>query len=163
MSNGRISKKIESDFSRAESCMYRYLENLARIEALRDDLKIVDSMSSVKAQNYDVRTINSDGYIDNIPIRIMKIDALESLIVKIERWTKPITRLISDLGISYASPERQEMLGILRFKYLGGNTWTRTEDLLNMRHATFLERRGELVRMAISYMVLDTTKNLNPT
>jgi hypothetical protein len=155
--------KNDYDFKSAESCMYHHLENLARIEALRDELRIVDAMSSVKIQNYEFQPGAPDGYIDNIPIRIMKIDALESLILGLERWTKPMTRLIADLESPYSSPERQEMLGILRFRYLGGNTWTRTEGLLEMSHATFLERRKELVRMAMGYIVFNTAKNLNPT
>jgi hypothetical protein len=160
MKSGNSSKKPESDFSRAESCMYHYLENLARIKALRDDLKIVDAMSSLKTQDYDARPGESGGFIDNIPIRIMKISALESLICGLERYTNPVARLIADLELPCSAPERQEMLEILRFRYFGGNTWARTEELLNMSHATLLERRAKLVHMAIGYMALDIGKSL---
>jgi hypothetical protein len=133
--------------------MYHYLENVARIEALRDELKVVDA-STVGAQSYEERTA-PDGYIDNIPGRILKIDMLESLIAGLERWTKPITRLIADLESPYnLSPERQDMLGILRVRYLHGNTWDRTTEYLKMRKETFVERRKQLVHIAVRYLAL---------
>ena len=159
MNGVKNNKKAESDFGRAESCMYNYLENIARIEALRDALKIVDLMGSAKIQNYDAQPSAAGGHTDDVSRRIEKIEMFECLIRKTERWTKPITRLICDLEAPYSSPERKEMLGILRFKYLGGNTWDRTEGLLKMNRTTVYERREALVRMAIQYICMDTAKN----
>ena len=150
-------KKIEDisqPFKFAESCMFQYLENLARIEALRDDLKMVDMQSSVKIQSYEEYS-PTVGYIDNIPVRLMKIDMLESLIAGLERWTKPITRLLNDLDSPYnVSPERQDLLNILRIRYIHRNTWDRSLEYLKMRRETFSERRKRLVEMAIGYMGL---------
>jgi hypothetical protein len=147
-------KETNHRFQLAESCMYNYLENVARVAALRDELKLVDMETSVRGQSYEERTA-PDGYVDNIPARILKIDTLESLIKGLERWTKPIERLIADLESPYnLSPERQEMLGILRIKYLHGNTWDRTIEHLNMRRETFIERRKQLVFTAIQYLGL---------
>jgi hypothetical protein len=135
--------------------MYHYLENLARIEALRDDLKIVDAMGSAKIQNYDSQPGATGGHADDVSMRVVKIEMLESLILKAERWTKPITLLIRDLESPYSSPERQEMLEILRFKYLGGNTWDRIQENLKIRRETVFVRRGELVRLAMGYLALN--------
>jgi hypothetical protein len=135
--------------------MYNYLENVARLEVLRDDLRALDAVT-VRGQNYEERTA-PDGYIDNIPGRILKIDALESLIAGIERRTKPVARLIADLESPYnLSPERQDMLGILRVRYLHRNTWDRTISHLKMRRETFIERRKQLVQMAIRYLGLES-------
>ena len=144
---------INRPFKFAESCMFRYLGNLARIKALQEDLKIVEAQSSVKVQNYEERS-SPDGYIDNIPGRILKIDALENLIADLERWTKPITRLLSDLESPYSSPERQEMLEIMRMRYISDYPWDRCADRLKMSRTTFFVRRKQLVELVISYMGL---------
>jgi hypothetical protein len=137
-------------FQFAESCMYNYLENVARVEALRDDLKVVDSSTVV--QNYGEHTA-PDGYTDSVPARMLKIDMLESLIIGLERWTNPITRVITDLESKYnLSPKRQEMLEILKIRYLGGNTWERTIECLKINRRTFIKRREQLVAMVIRYM-----------
>ena len=131
--------------------MFHYLENLARIESLRDDLKMADMQSSLKTPNYGGYSPTM-GYIDNIPGRILKIDMLESLIIGLERWTKPITRLLNDLGSPYnVSPERQDLLGVLRIRYLYGNTWDKSVEYLKMSRKTFSERRTQLVELAIGY------------
>ena len=41
----KTENDISHPFKFAESCMFHYLENLARIEALRDDLKMVGNYS----------------------------------------------------------------------------------------------------------------------
>ena len=153
-------KKTEHDISKpfkfAESCMFQYLRNTARIESLRDDLKMVDMQSSIKSPIYD-EYHPTVGYIDNIPVRIMKIDMLEGMIAGLERWTKPITRLLNDLDSPYnISPERQDLGGILRIRYIYGNTWEKSLEYLKMPKVRFLERRRQLVEMAIGYMGLKT-------
>ena len=40
-------------FRFAERCLYDYLENVARLEALRVELRALDSLSSVRVQTYD--------------------------------------------------------------------------------------------------------------
>jgi hypothetical protein len=135
--------------------MYNYLENVARAKALRDELKIADMETSVRGQSYGER-IAPNGYVDNVPARILKIDMLESLILGLERWTKPIGRLIADLESPYnLSPERQDMLGILCIRYLHGNTWDRTISYLRMSHGTFGIRRRQLVFLAAKYLGLN--------
>jgi len=135
--------------------MFSYLKNLARIKALRADLKILDMQSSVKVQSYEEYQ-STTGYIDNIPIRILKIDTLEGLIAGVERWTGPITDLLNDLDSPYnISSERQDLLGILRVRYIYGNTWDRSLEYLKMSKERFIERRRQLVEMAIGYMGLE--------
>jgi hypothetical protein len=135
--------------------MFAYVENLARLDVLRDDLEAAKRQSSIKAPNYD-GTPPTMGYIDNIPGRIIKAEALERLILDLERWTKPITRLLRDLENPHSSPKRQEMLKILRVRYIHGNTWDRTIALLKMPRDTFSERRKELVKTVIRYMGLES-------
>lgn len=139
-------------FQFAESCMFNYLENAARVEALRDELRAVDRLSSAKIQQYEER-IPCTGYVDNVSSRTLQIDALESLIADLERHVNPITRLLHDLESPFnLSPERKEMLRILQVRYLHKNTWDRTVAFLKMRRETFAERRKDLVWLAIRYL-----------
>ena len=140
-------------FQFAEGCMYNYLENVAKVEALRDELRALDRVT-VKVQKYEEQNTPC-GFVDNIPDRLIHIDALESLILDLERHTRPIGRLLVDLESPYnLSPERQQMLGILRVRYFGKNTWERAVTFLRMSHGTFGERRKQLVELAIVYLGL---------
>jgi hypothetical protein len=134
--------------------MYNYLENVARLEALRNELRLTKMETPVRVQSYEERTA-PDGYVDNFPPRILKIDMLEFLITDLERWTEPIGNLIADLeNPCNLSPKRQEMLQILRVRYLHGNTWSRTVEHLKMTRNTFIERRKRLVLTVIQYLGL---------
>jgi hypothetical protein len=137
--------------------MFAYVENLARLDALRGDLEAAKRQSSIKAPNYD-GTSPTVGYIDNVPGRIIKAEALERLILDLERWTRPITRLLRDLNNPHSSPKRQEMLGILRTRYLHNNTQEQTVTYLKMSKTCYLDRRKQLVRLVIRYMGLDLLK-----
>jgi hypothetical protein len=148
---------ISNPFKTAESCMFGYLENLARLDALRDDLRLADARSSLKTPNYDGYA-TARGYADNIPGRVLKIDMLESLIIGLERRTKPIARLLRDLESPYSSSKRREMLGILRTRYMHNNTQEQTVDYLKMSKTCYLDRRKQLVRLAVRYMGLDLLK-----
>ena len=146
-------KDISCPFKFAESCMFRYLENLAKIEELRNDLRFADTQSSVKVQNYEGYSV-TNGYIDNVPKRILTIDAIEILIANFERRTKPITRLLNDLDNPYSSPKRRDLLNILRFRYIHNNTQDITMSHLKMSKYRYSTRRNQLVEMVMEYMTL---------
>ena len=148
---------IANPFKFVEVCMFRYLENLAKIEGLRSSLKIADKQSSLKTQNYEVNSAPA-GYIDNIPSRVLTIDAIETLIAALEWRTSPITRLLNDLDDPRSSPKRLEMLGILRTRYLLDNTQEKTREYLKMSKRCYLVRRKRLVETVINYMGLDMLK-----
>ncbi|GHV45880.1 hypothetical protein FACS1894204_06280 [Synergistales bacterium] len=141
----------KSAFKFAEGCLYRYLENKARIEALREELRELGG-GHVKVQSYDERT-GTNNYIDNVPPRIVKIDDIERQIVRIERRVLPIERLIKDLESPMnLSRERREMLCILQMRYFNQNTWDRTIEHMGISIHTFVKRRRQLVAITVRYL-----------
>ena len=68
--------KDDPVFRRAEGYLYGYRENVARLEALRSELKRLDAMSSVGAQRYDAPP--SEGIADPVSARLERIEKVEA-------------------------------------------------------------------------------------
>lgn len=142
-------------FRFAERCLYDYLENVARLEALRVELRALDSLSSVRVQKYDGIPGNGEPQ-DTVSARLEKLERIEQHILSLERRTRPVEMLLADLSSPYVlEPARKEMLEILRLRYLHANTWERVMSILKIGKATFLRRRRELVDMAVRYLAAD--------
>ena len=143
--------KTEKDypFRFAERCLYDYLENVARLEVLRVELKALDAMSSTGSPKYDGMPAPGDPR-DAVSARLERIERVEQDILHWERKTLPIGRLLNDLQSPdvLADSPKIELLKILRLKYLGWNTWKRTRGALGMSEATLTRRRKELVDLA---------------
>lgn len=142
-------------FRFAERCLYDYLENVARLEALRVELRALDALSSVRGLSYDGALGGGEPY-DAVSARLEKIERVEQNILFLERRTRPVERLLADLSSPYVlEPARKEMLEILRLRYLHANTWERVMESLQMGKTTFMRRRRELVDMAVRYLAAD--------
>lgn len=142
-------------FRFAERCLYDYLENVARLEALRVELRALDALSSVRGLAYDGVPGGGEPY-DAVSARLEKIERVEQNILFLERRTRPVEMLLADLSSPYVlEPARKEMLEILRLRYLHANTWERVMSILKIGKATFLRRRRELVDMAVRYLAAD--------
>ena len=63
-------------FRRAEGYLYGYKANVARLEVLRTDLKVLDALSSVGAQRYDAPP--SEGGADPVSARLERIEKVEA-------------------------------------------------------------------------------------
>ena len=145
----------EYPFRFAERCLYDYLENVARLEALRVELRALDALSSVRGLAYDGAPGSGEPY-DAVSARLEKIERVEQNILFLERRTRPVEMLLADLSSPYVlEPARKEMLEILRLRYLHANTWERVMSILKIGKATFLRRRRELVDMAVRYLAAD--------
>ena len=140
-------------FRFAERCLYDYKTNVARLEVLQADLKVLDAASSVNGQNYD--GLPCLGYLrDAVSARLERIENLEEDIRYLERRTEPIRRLYDDLGAGYVlegSP-KTILRGILELFYLGENTWQATAEELGLGRTSFFEKRKELVELTIRYL-----------
>lgn len=140
-------------FRFAERCLYDYLENVARLEVLRADLKVLDAASSVNGQNYD--GLPCLGYLrDAVSARLERIENLEEDIRYLERKTEPIRRLYDDLRAGYVlegSP-KTTLRRILELFYLGENTWQATAEELRLSRMSFFRRRNELVGLSLRYL-----------
>ena len=148
-------QKEQSPFRTAEGCLYNYRRNLSQIETLRQELKLLESSSAVKIQNYQMRFSGGDPSCP-VEVRVEKIDDMEGHIAFLERWTLPITRLIADLGSAYVlqGSENAEMLKLLQVRYLGGNSWPKTVEELDIPETTVRRRRHLLVKKAMEYLCL---------
>ena len=146
--------KDDPVFRRAEEYLYGYRENVARLEALRSELKRLDVMSSVGAQQYDAS--HSEGIADPVPARLERIEKVEADILYLERWTRPIGSLMEDLESPFVleGSVKRDLLAILNLRYLDGNTWDRTADELNLGRTTFFRRKKELIETAARYLGL---------
>lgn len=145
----------EYPFRFAERCLYDYKANMARLEVLRADLRILDAASSVKVQAYD--GVPGSGDPQDAPsARLIRIEKVEEDILHLERRTLPIRRLYDDLRENYVLTDSPKMIlrGILELFYLGENTWQATAHELGLGKSSFFEKRKELVRLTIRYLGL---------
>lgn len=143
----------EYPFRFAERCLYDYKANVARLEVLRTDLRVLDAVSSVKVQNYD--GIPGSGYpSDSVSGRLQRIERVEGDILHLERRTSPIRRLYDDLRENYVLADSPKMIlrGILELFYFGGNTREATAEELGLGRTSFFEKRKELVELTIRYL-----------
>lgn len=143
----------EYPFRFAERCLYDYKANMARLEVLRADLRILDAASSVKVQAYD--GVPGSGDPQDAPsARLIRIEKVEEDILRLERRTLPIRRLYDDLREDYVLADSPKMIlrGILDLFYFGENTWQATAHELGLGKTSFFKNRRELVKLAIRYL-----------
>ena len=145
----------EYPFRFAERCLYDYKANVARLEVLRTDLRVLDAISSVKVQNYD-GTPGSGYPSDSVSGRLQRIERVEEDILHLERRTLPIRRLYDDLRENYVLTDSPKMIlrGILELFYFGENTREATAEELGLSRASFFRKKEELVRLSIRYLGL---------
>ena len=148
--------KQKDKFRYAEKCMYEYKQNMACIEILREDLRVERAGTDVHVQNYQY-TFNFTGEPSNpVQARLMKIEQLEERIRKLERWTKPITMLKSDLTSSESldTSHNKELYEVMELMYFGNNQPDAIIEELKIAKRTFTRRRRNLVLIAINYLGL---------
>ncbi len=129
---------------------------MACLEILSGDLQIKRSGSDVHAQSYQNPFSFSGEPSSPVHSYVVSIEILESRIRHLERWTKPITKLIADLNSPYAlsGSKNTDLLQILNLMYFGENPPKEVMNELKIPDRTFTRRRRELVRIAIDYLGL---------
>ena len=148
--------KQKDKFRYAEKWLYGYMKNMACLEILRGDLELKLSGSDVHAQNYQTPFGFSGEPSSPVHSYIVSIETLEARIKHLERWTKPITKLIADLNNPYtlSGSKNTDLLQILNLMYFGENPPKEVMTELKIPDRTFTRRRRELVRIAIDYLGL---------
>ena len=146
----------DEKFKFAEKCLYEYKRNLACLEVLKEDLRVAESGTDVKAQNYQYTFSFSGEVSDPVSARYSKIETLQNRIHYLERLTRPITNMITDFSTSDAlkGSHYKDLLQVLRLRYFGGNTPDAVMAELNIAKRTFFKRRRELVFFAGYYLAL---------
>ena len=148
--------KEKDRFRYAEKCLYDYKQNMACLNVLRDDLRVEEAGTDVHAQNYQ-QPFGGTGEPSNpVESRQIKIDKLYERIHVLERYTKPITKMIENLTSpdSLNGSNNEVLMEILRLMYFGGNTPDAIVDKLKIARRTFFRLRRELVCVAIAYLAL---------
>ena len=82
----------------------------------------------------------------------MGIETLELRIQRLERLTKPITKLME--GLNDDNPKKADMKKILELMYFRGNQPKQVMTELKVSRRTFARRRNMLVRLTIDYLGL---------
>ena len=112
--------------------------------------------TDVHAQNYQL-TFGFCGEPKNPEeARLIKIEGIERRIQILERYTKPITKLMEDLNApeNLEGSDNEILLQILKLMYFGKNTAEAIMDELNIARRTLTRKRRELVFLTIDYVAL---------
>ncbi len=149
-----MSDREVNMFKYAEKCLYEYKRNIACLEILREDLRTENNATDVQAQTYDA-PLNFTGNPSNpVQSRIIRIERLEERIKQLERYTQPVTQLISDLNAPYVregSP-KAELYSLMELYYFGQNSTAIILAELHISRQSLFNRRRELVKMLMGYM-----------
>ena len=129
---------------------------MACLDTLRGDLQVYRAGSDVHAQSYNKPFGFSGEPSSPVHSYVVSLETLEERIKYLERWTKPISRLINDLNSSYSltGSRNTDLLQILKLMYLGETPPKKVMNELKLPRRTFTRRRQELVRITIDYLGL---------
>lgn len=148
--------KENHKFRYAEKCLYEYKKNLARLNVLSEDLRVLKCSSDVKAQSYNLIFSSNGRPSDPVFNYVVKIESIEEEIGKIRRVTDPISRMIKD----FSAPEvlensyQHRLFEIMRYVYFGNNSWRDVAQELHIGKSLFFHCKKELVKCAIDYLGL---------
>lgn len=143
-------------FKYAEKCLYDYVKNTARLDVIKEDLRVMRITGDVHAQQYDGVNSQSGEHSDPVFGHVAKIERKEEQIQKLERITQPITNMVKILKDSAekGSVQNKELLDILQLRYFDKLPNDVIQDELKLTHSTFYNRRYSLVYMAVSFLGL---------
>ena len=144
----------KSKFRYAEKCLYNYKTNLARLEVLNEDLRVLRSGGDIKGVTYQLTFNFGDNYSDPVFNHVAKIEKLESQIKKLERITRPITKLIQELSTAKQGTINQELKKIFELFYVSGLLLSDVANELHRSYRTLSSRRYKLVIRTIEYLGL---------
>ena len=130
-----------------EKCLYNYPSNLARIEVLTEDLRVLRAYGDVHSPLPQLFFNASNAYTDPVSSHVDKVQRLEAQIRRLERITSPITKLIEDM-------ERPEQKEILEQFYFSGVPLCEVAESLHLSKRTLSRRRKFLVLKALEYLGL---------
>lgn len=149
------AKEYKSKFRYAESCLYNYQLNLSKIKTLSEKLESLEQGSSVKAQSYEAMSFGGE-VSRPVEQRAMSIINLQDQLKKLECCTRPIARMVEDLGKDYGlgdTPDKIYLL-LLELRYFAKGTWTQIAQKMQISEETLKYWRQRLVRQAIEYLCI---------
>ena len=140
-----------------EKCLYDYPANVAKIEMLNKELKLLKARGDVQVVSYDIRNNSYGVHSDPVSTHFQKIESVEDSIYRLMRKTEPVKKLYEVLCSPYAldGSRNAEYRQILELFYWGGNSVQNILLHLNWSKTSFYVRRQGLLRFAEEYFVGD--------
>ena len=134
-----------------EKCLYNYPSNLARIEVLSEDLRVLRAYGDVHSPLPQLFFNASNAYTDPVSSHVDKVQRLEAQIRRLERITAPITKLLKNIDTFSQFAINQEYKQLLELFYFGGASLSEIACELHMSRSTLFRRRRGLVRKVSEY------------
>lgn len=145
--------KCNEIFRYAEKCLYEYHSNLARLEVLREDLRVLRASYDFSSKSYQSTGTSCGTASDPVANHVIKIQELEAQIKRLERNTEPITKLINSMELKKHS-KGCEYKKILELFYFEEISLSEIAVRLKKSRQTISKRRQALVFKTISYLGL---------
>ncbi|MBQ6909589.1 MAG: hypothetical protein IJQ29_05685, partial [Synergistaceae bacterium] len=109
----------------------------------------------VKAQSYEAMPLGGE-VSSPVEQRAMSIINLQDQLKKLKQRTRPIARMVEDLGKDYGlgdTPDKIYLL-LLELRYFAKGTWTQIAQKMQVSEETLKYWRQRLVRQAIEYLCI---------
>ena len=137
----------------AEKCLYEYPANLAKIEMLSEELKLLKASGDVQGMSYEIRN-NSYGVSDPVSTHFQKVESIEGKIYRLTRSTEPIKKMYEVLCSPYVleGSKSADYRKILELFYWGRNSVQNILNYLSWSKTSFYVRRQGLLRMTEEYL-----------
>ena len=144
---------VRESFRFVEKCLYNYPANLARIEVLKEDLRVLRAYGDTRSPSIQLTFNFSNTYSDPVVAHVEKVQRLEAQIQRLERITKPITKLMEDVK-RMKGTNHLEQKEILEQFYFSGVPLSEVADSLHRSKRTLSRRRKFLVYKIMEYLGL---------
>ena len=148
--------KADNIFRLTEKLLFSYHDNLARLETLREDLRVLRAGGDVHAQTYQLTFNFGNTPSDPVAAHTEKIISLENKIKSLERNTAPITRLVQEINKIAANASEyspvKDLKTLLDSYYFGGYTLYDIAEDSGRSRRTLSTRRKKLVMKAADYL-----------
>ena len=143
-------------FRYAEKCLYEYHSNLARLEILREDLRVLRASFDFQSKSYQSAVAHYGTVSDPVANHVIKIQELEAQIKRLERNTEPITKLIESINTMELKKysKGNEYKKILELFYFSEFSLSEVASKLKKSRQTISKRRQALVHKAVGYLGL---------
>ena len=143
-------------FRYAEKCLYEYHSNLARLEILREDLRVLRASFDFQSKSYQSTGTPCGTASDPVANHVIKIQELEAQIKRLERNTEPITKLIESINTMELKKysKGNEYKKILELFYFSEFSLSEVASKLKKSRQTISKRRQALVHKAVGYLGL---------
>lgn len=141
-------------FRYTEKLLYDYRRNVARLDVLREDLRVKRITGDIHGQRYDRPVDGVHAVSDPVFAYIEQLERIEEQIKMLERKTAPITRLLTEMRDTGERSKSYEQLKIFELYYVSEYTVQDVIDELNLSRTAFFRRKNALVYKAQDYLGL---------